>query len=395
MIDQNLKQFASETQWRHYVALHEHGSQRKAAEAIGVTKTAIGASVERLKKAAAIRGYAPEHDMTHTTPESHRVKGVSTLYKGTEADPYAMQWVKTDVAREQAEAATLKAIEAACEGIKPVKPKAAPKATVSDLATLYTITDFHLGMYAWGKETGGDWDIKIAEQVLVNAISDMAAGSPNSEVGIFCQLGDFLHWDGLDAVTPANKNILEADTRYDLLAELSISLCVSVIDHLLNKHKTVHAIICEGNHDEAGSVWLRKAVKRHYANEKRVTIDDTSFPFYAYLHGETLLGFHHGHKVKNKSLPGLFAAEPRYRPLWGRATRTYIHTGHYHRTEQDRAEDGGAVVERHNTLAARDAYATRGGWVSNRNAQAITYHKTDGEVSRVVVVPKYEKGEKA
>jgi len=390
MIDENLKQFATETQWKYYTAVEEYGSHRKAAAALGVSRSAIQQAVQALSARAAKRGYAPEHDLTHTTAETQRLKGTSTLYKGTEGDPYALQWVKTDIDREAAQNATLAAIEAACEGIKPAKPVPAPKQADKDLATLYTITDFHLGMYAWGQETGGDWDIKIAEQVLINAIGEMADSSPDAETGVFCQLGDFLHWDGLDAVTPANKNILEADTRYDMLAELAISLCISAIDLLLRKHKRVVVFICEGNHDLAGSVWLRKSVKRHYANEKRVEVDDTSFPFYAYLHGETLLGFHHGHKVKNKSLPGLFASEPRYRPLWGAATRTYIHTGHYHRTEQDKSEDGGAVVERHNTLAARDAYATRGGWVSNRSAQAITYHAKRGEISRTVVQPRYQ-----
>jgi len=137
----------------------------------------------------------------------------------------------------------------------------------------------------------------------------------------------------------------------------------------------------------AGSVWLRRAMERIYSNNKRVTIDDTSFPFYAVSHGDIMLAAHHGHKVKNKSLPALFSSEPRYRKMFGDAKYAYIHVGHTHQKEKDASEYGGAIVERHQTLAARDAYATRGGWVSQRAANAITYHKEKGEYSRVTVYP--------
>lgn len=40
------------------------------------------------------------------------------------------------------------------------------------------------------------------------------------------------------------------------------------------------------------------------------------------------------------------------------------------------------VVEQHRTLAAQDAYAARGGWLSGRDAQVIVYHRNFGEVGR-------------
>jgi len=44
-------------------------------------------------------------------------------------------------------------------------------------------------------------------------------------------------------------------------------------------------------------------------------------------------------------------------------------------------------LEQHRTLAAHDQYASSGGWITGREAQAITYHKEYGEVGRVVVTP--------
>ena len=41
----------------------------------------------------------------------------------------------------------------------------------------------------------------------------------------------------------------------------------------------------------------------------------------------------------------------------------------------------------HSTLAARDAYAARGGWHSERQATSITYHSRWGQVARHTVTP--------
>ncbi|MFZ3037687.1 MAG: hypothetical protein WA112_10520 [Rugosibacter sp.] len=87
--------------------------------------------------------------------------------------------------------------------------------------------------------------------------------------------------------------------------------------------------------------------------------------------------------VKNAELPGLFAAQfPKH---WGATTKRYVHVGHRHHV--DEKEYNGMTVIQHPTLAARDAYAARGGWVAERQASSITYHKQFGRVARSTVVP--------
>jgi hypothetical protein len=44
-------------------------------------------------------------------------------------------------------------------------------------------------------------------------------------------------------------------------------------------------------------------------------------------------------------------------------------------------------VVQHPTLAARDAYAARGGWIAERQVRAISYHVDHGEVARNTIVP--------
>jgi hypothetical protein len=120
-----------------------------------------------------------------------------------------------------------------------------------------------------------------------------------------------------------------------------------------------------------------------YENEPRVTVDDSELPYYVYQHGETMLGFHHGHIKKPDQLPGMFAAQ--FAKTWGQTTRRYVHCGHRHHSYEN--EKDGMVITQHPTLAGRDAYAARSGWHSERRARCITYHKSFGRVASNDVTP--------
>jgi hypothetical protein len=96
-----------------------------------------------------------------------------------------------------------------------------------------------------------------------------------------------------------------------------------------------------------------------------------------------MIAWHHGHLKKPDQLPLLFAAQfPRE---WGNTTRRYCHTGHLHHVYEK--EHSGMIVIQHPTIAARDAYAARGGWIADRSVSAITYHSQFGQVGRTTVVP--------
>jgi len=354
------------------------------AKEINTSERTARASKQRLLGRAANQGYSPSHDWNHPVPDGHKIKGVSTFYD-EDGNP-VRQWVKSQTDEQRQFEILVERIENAQESLKSFKPTKPPAKVDDDLASLLTITDFHLGMYAWEAETGDDWDMQIARDVFLNSVHDMIQASPKAGIGILCQLGDFLHWDGMLAVTPQSGHILDADTRYGKLVEMAMSVMTEAVKMMLKRYGKVVVVSAEGNHDISGSIWLRKHIKHVFANEPRVEIIDNEFPYYAYLHGETMLGFHHGHKMKLANLHKLFASEPRFREMWGLANTTYIHTGHYHHERV--VEDGGAIAEQHPTLAARDAYAARGGWVSQRGAKVITYHKVDGEIARVTVRPR-------
>ena len=156
-----------------------------------------------------------------------------------------------------------------------------------------------------------------------------------------------------------------------------------MIAHALATHNNVHLIICEGNHDEIGSMWMRKMFSVLFENEPRLTVNDSELPFYAFPWGETMLAFHHGHKVNPPELPLLFAA--RYAEMWGSTKRRYGHCGHRHHA--DEKEYSGIIITQHQTLAANDAHGARSGYMSERCANLITYHADYGRVGTTNVSP--------
>ena len=362
----------------------EGHSQYQAAKILDCTRNAIMCAIRDIKAKAQRRGYSPDHDWRNPVPDGHKIKGVSTFYD--EDGMPIRQWVKSQTDEQRQFEILIERLEDSQSGLPKFKATAAPKSCDESLLTLLTITDFHLGMYAYEAETGDDWDVTIARDVFLNSINDMIKAAPNSETGMLCQLGDFLHWDGILSVTPQSGHILDADTRYGKLVDLAMSVMTEAVKMMLKKFNKVVVVSAEGNHDISGSIWLRKHLKHLFDNEPRLTIIDNDFPYYAYLHGETMLAFHHGHKVKLANLHKLFASEPRFREMWGKANYTYIHTGHYHHERV--IEDGGAIAEMHPTLSGRDAYAARGGWVSKRGAKVITYDKNAGEAARITIRPR-------
>jgi hypothetical protein len=188
----------------------------------------------------------------------------------------------------------------------------------------------------------------------------------------------------MDAVTPTSKHLLDADTRFQKLVRVAIRAIRRVIGLLLDKHQRVHVLMAEGNHDMASSIWLREWLRAIYENEPRVHVDVSPDPYYCVEHGKTALFFHHGHKKRPAQIDTVFAAK--FREVFGRTEHAYAHMGHLHHI--DVKETNLMLVEQHRTLAAPDAHASRGGWLSGRDAQVITYSRRFGEVGRVRVSAK-------
>ena len=378
-VDENLYNYCTPRQREILKAIERLGSAKAASVELGMNVGGASETYLAVKRKAAKFGYAPEHDFTRPVPEGFVAKGVSTYYN-SEGKPSG-QWVKASLSHEALMDAMRETVKGFKDEIPPAVSTVAPVASEEQLCNLYTFTDYHLGMLAWHQEGGSDWNVSLAEKTIIAALVQMVNQSPNAHTGVLNIQGDFLHTDGKTPVTPTAKHVLDADSRFPKIRRAAIRIIRSLVAICLQRHQEVYLIIAEGNHDEESAGWLADLFAVHYEEEPRVTVNDSILPFYVFEWGSTMLGVHHGHKVKNESLPLLFAAQ--FPQEWGRTTRREIHCGHRH--HRDEKEYNGVTIVQHPTLAARDAYAARGGWIADRAAWAITYHKKYGAVGRVMV----------
>lgn len=384
MIDYSMyKKYAvTDRQLKYLDAVVEHGTRMAAARALGVHHSTLNDSIKRVIDRAAKHGLSPEHDFTHEVPEGYVVKGTSTLYGND--NEVKLQWVKTSVDADKQYAIMKAASDAFAEDLAREPPtKFVNRPLREDLLNVHILTDYHLGMYSWGEETGQDWDLSVAENLLYDWVEAGIALAPDAESCIFAQLGDFLHWDGLDAVTPTHRHILDADTRFQKVVRVAIRVIRRLIKRLLEKYKTVYVLMADANHDPAGSVWLREWLAAVYEDEPRIVVDQSADTYYCHEFGKTSLFFHHGHKKSVSNVSDVFASK--FRDVFGRTKNSYAHLGHRHHIEVK--ENNLMVCEQHRTLAAKDAYASRGGWLAGRDAKVITYSKEYGEVSRITITP--------
>lgn len=358
-------------------------NSNETASELGLSTTMVCKVFRRTKLRAASLGWAPEHNYTRTVPEGYTVKGVSTYYDKDGA--VKGQWVKSSADRERMLAIAQEMVESICEGVSRLDPLPPPVTRKQDdLLNVYTMTDCHIGMLAWGRESGKDWDLKIAEETLAGCFADMVRRSPDADSCVIAQLGDWMHYDSLSPVTPTSGHILDADSRAGKMVSVACRVMRSVVDMALAKHNTAYLLIAEGNHDMFGSLMMRTMFRMLYENEPRVIMIESENPYYAMQFGQNMLSWHHGHKKGLDASTALFMAS-HYPEIWGGTQYRVIHFGDkHHRRVQEFA---GITLEQHGTLAANDAYATRGGWKSHQYCEAITYHRELGEAGRIRSTP--------
>lgn len=317
-------------------------------------------------------------------PDGFTVKATSTMIdaEGNEK----IRWIKTDQDKEKLAAMMGAAIEAFCDEL----PRATAQPILGEpnydenLLALYPVFDLHIGAMAHKHECGENYSTDISEKVLKNFFDYSVGVSPKAKKAVLLIGGDFLHSDGLDAVTPASGHVLDQDSRYAKLVHVAIRSVRRAVALMLDKHEEVEIQIIEGNHDQAGMIWLRAAMAAYFEDESRVTVDVSPMILHRTKWGKTLLGYTHGHTMK-KADTRLAAMATDFREEFGTSKYIYTHSGHWH--HQTITEGTLGIDEVHGQLGAKDAYAARGGWRSYRQAAVIVYSKEFGEVGRFVYRP--------
>jgi hypothetical protein len=383
-------------------AFAEHGRQYLAAAALGLKPNTYSSRL----KAAAARGYVsrtpapmpgfvitehnvrtnavgavlqestrqkPEPGPAFRVPKHQKIKGISNLSNGD--GKTILRWEKT-TEDDIDPVVVAEDIRKSFEIWRPKSPTIlAPRDAYNDLLSNYITLDWHIGAFAWSKETEGpDWDLSIARKVLGGGLREIVEQTPKSGHAVVMGLGDLLHSDTFRNQTERSGNVLDVDSRYPKCLATCIDLLCDFVELVATKHSKVEVSLKEGNHDRASTVGMRYALLGGFRKSKHITIDDSPSPFYWKRFGVNLLGGTHGDRAKLPDFPMIMAN--RRREDWGETTTRHFHSGHIHHDHCK--EIGGVKVYAHRAPVAQDAFHSAEGYLSGRSLNAYNYHLERG-----------------
>jgi hypothetical protein len=354
--------------------LDNGSSITKAAKVLGCHHSSVAYALARLRKRAAAKGYAPGH-FVNGVAAGYRM-GKVTVQRGPGGVERVWERQHPD---ENLESRLHVMREVFLEGLPRAEPAVAPVYADEDLITIYPQGDPHAGLYSWKPETGADFDLAEYERVTKSAIDRLVASAPPSAYALFIDLGDSLHADNNASRTKSGHH-LDTHGRHLEVVRAVMRCKRHHIARMLERHTHVTVRINPGNHDGITATMLAEMMALVYENEPRISVATSPAPYWFTGFGNNMFGTTHGDGAKGPSLPLLMAVDSP--ALWlasEHGCRVWF-VGHVH--HKDVKDYPGVTVEYTRTLAAPDIWSHASGYRSKRDMQAVTFHRTDGEVER-------------
>jgi hypothetical protein len=312
-------------------------------------------------------------------PEGHEVERVSTLF-GTDGK-VSGQWVCT----KRAPSSGFDLLDAITRRIKtdvrplPRLPPPVELESDPDLMNMFVWGDPHIGLLAHARETGENFDLRIACADLRRSADLLVQRAPQARHATFVEVGDLWHAQDDTQRTPRGQNKLDVDGRRAKILDEGLAALEYMIRRLLDSHATVSVVLVPGNHDPDMAIITRALLTALFRENPRVTILDNADPWIYLPFGRNLFLFNHGDKTaKPQELGEIMLAD---RPeLAGHCLNRYALTGHVH--HKNRAEFRWGWWESFNSLCAQDFWHRGEGYRSKRLVELVTYHREYGEASR-------------
>lgn len=277
-------------------------------------------------------------DPAHWTVKSATLKAYEGFMKSPAGDPVVVPLTSAHVqlTPNRGAAAAIAAIEALIERmatrapVYPVPRQFSP--ADEDLLLEVNVSDAHVGMLAWGPETGEDYDSSIAADDWRHAVADIVALASQWRVArIVLPAGnDLFHSDqapdGKGGAT-TKGTLQDVDTRWPKMLETGTELLIDTVDQL-RVIAPVDVVMVRGNHAERSEFQLGQVLKAWYRADDRVTVANPYAVLSSYEWGEVLLAFAHGHGLNPDDLPMAMAQS--FPEAWGRTRWREAHIGHRH-----------------------------------------------------------------
>jgi len=266
--------------------------------------------------------------------------------------------------------------------IKYTKPKHGAMYEIS-------MPDLHFGRLCWGEETGIDYDIEIAAEMVHGVLDKLLTYAKLFEIEkVLLPIGnDMFNVNSKGNIT-VNGTAQQEDTRFQKTFRAGWHLVVNMIEKC-NEIAPVEVVVIKGNHDEERIFYLGEVLDAWFSKNPNVEVDNKAIGRKYYLYGKNLIGFAHGSDVKPDKLEGLMPLE--VPDKWAASKYREWHTGHVHhlyKLNNDAEENLGIVVRSLRSLVPADAWTFDHGFVGAlRAAESFVWDKENGLVAQFTATP--------
>lgn len=265
------------------------------------------------------------------------------------------------------------------------KYKPLPVVGNDSLQLEWTLADYHYGLLAWDKETGDDYDLNIARELLLDSATEIFSRTGRVKETVLVLLGDNFHSDFKSNHTERSNHPLDVDTRYPKIVFTGVETFITAIEICLQYSERVKVIVLYGNHDEHTSVNLQYMLHFYFRGiSDRVTVDLSPAKEHYNFWGCVGTIYHHGDTTKPARICGELMQYIARNDITG-IRYFYAKQAHLHRESTDTIN--GVKFEVVPSPVGRDSFASSHNYMGVRATVATLYDKEYGEVARHSIFP--------
>lgn len=236
------------------------------------------------------------------------------------------------------------------------------------------IVDLHFGKLSMSDDVAEPYNYMLARERFNFIIDDSINNIKNYDIDeILFPIGsDFFHIDNMNRTTTAGTR-QDSDLSPQLIYKYGLECLIDGITKL-SKIAKVKVFCINGNHDFLTSYHAVHSLWCYFHKNENVEVDLGTSPRKYFQYGNSLIGFTHGDKEKQR-LDGIMQVEAR--ELWGKTHYHEFHCGHLH-SEKAR-EDNGIIYRNLSSVCGTDMWHHTSGYVGAiKKCQSFLWHKTDG-----------------
>ncbi len=246
-----------------------------------------------------------------------------------------------------------------------------------------SLFDLHFGQLSWGKETGGkNYDIKIAEEMALDSISDVLSNSGyyNIEKIIIPIGNDFFNVN--DQTNTTQKGTPQAEDERWQKTFVSGRFVWTKILEMCQSNAPTKAMWIPGNHDPERSFHLCDSLYCWFHNSQ-IEIDHSPKPQKVETWGKTACLYTHGCNERKNDYPAVFATM--FPKEFSEASYRTIHLGdkhHLNKSSLTVAEDVYSVdVKIKPSLVPLNAWSAGKAYKAIARTEAEVWNKEKGLIA--------------